>query len=114
MIAHDFFMTGRDDPGVLFMPIKAKGKFDSKYIAWSTEDFKRECKKIDKFAEDLMLLVVHLEHASFSVDRLEARPMWLQDSSARARPRSHPDPERADSDPATPNTTGEKPPPVQE
>jgi hypothetical protein len=41
MIAHDFFMVGENAPSVGFMPIRAKGKFDTPYVVWREEDFKR-------------------------------------------------------------------------
>lgn len=110
MIAHDFFMLGANAPSIAFMPIKAKGKFDTPYVIWHEADFKREYEKIDAFTNELMQLTVALEHASFSAERLDL-PMKIVGSSAREHRRSPQPQEHPDSGPTAPEIDDERKPP---
>jgi hypothetical protein len=82
MMAHDFFMVGNNAPSIAFMPIKAKGKFDTPAVLWQESDFVREYAKINAFTEKLMQLTVSLEHASFSADA----PIHRRDRGAGPSP----------------------------
>jgi hypothetical protein len=113
MIAHDFFMVGSNVPSIAFMPIKAKGKFDTPSVLWHEADFADQYAKIDAFAKELMQLTVALEHASFSADRLDL-PMKIVGSSARERHQSPHSQEPPGSDPANPETEAGNEPPSQE
>jgi hypothetical protein len=107
MIAHNFFLPGASAPSVVFMPIKAKGNFDAPNVIWHEADFKREYEKIDAFAKELLQLTVGLEHASFSVERLDL-PMEIVGSSARERSQFPQPQENSDSNSATPEIDDEK------
>jgi hypothetical protein len=113
MIAHDFFVPAQNASAVVFMPIKAKGKFNTPTLSWTADEFNREYEKIEAFANGLLQLTVRLEHASFSVDKLEL-PMKIVGSSARERRQSLRPQERSDSGPTTPEIKGEAQHPDQE
>jgi hypothetical protein len=107
MIAHNFFLPGASAPSVVFMPIKARGNFDAPDVIWLEPDFEREYEKIDTFAKELLQLTVGLEHASFSVERLDL-PMKIVGSSAREHSRSPQAQKHPDSGPSTPEIDDEK------
>ena len=113
MIAHDFFMVGSDVPSIVFMPIKAKGRFDTPYVPWREVDFVEQYEKITAFTKELEQLTVALEHASFSADRLEL-PMKIINSSRRERRPFRQPPEPRDSGQASPETKGGSEPPSQD
>jgi len=113
MLAHDFFMVGDEVPSIVFMPIKAKGKFDTPYVSWGELEFVEQYEKIDAFTTELEKLSAALEHALFSADRLELPTQRISSTRRARRPFRQPL-EPPGSDPATPKKEGGSEPPSQE
>jgi hypothetical protein len=108
-LAHDLFYTGKNNVGIAFMPIKAKGNFDSSIVQWTVTDFRNHFAKIDAFAIQMQQLIVALEHASFNAEKLYL-PMQIVGSSARGGHPSLQPQEPTGSDPATPKKGDETTP----
>jgi hypothetical protein len=104
MIAHEYFIPGSNNAGIAFMPIKAKGKFDSSVVAWTAAEFQQHFAKIDAFIIELQQLAVALEHATFNVEKLDL-PIRIVGSSARGHSQSPQPQGPTGSDPTTPETS---------
>jgi hypothetical protein len=52
-------MPSDSEPGITFMSIKAKGKFDTPSLTWTMDDFEREYEKMEAFTNEMMQLLVH-------------------------------------------------------
>jgi hypothetical protein len=90
------------------MVMKAKGRFDTPTIPWTEDDFLREYKKIDEFQQEVMQLVIILEHTTFSAEELSL-PMKLYGSSARPHRPDHQNQADPDSRPTSDQKAPETP-----
>jgi hypothetical protein len=81
MMAHDTFGPDDQGKGVLFLPVKAKGKFSQPKIIWTADQFSIEYHKIDDFRKQLVQLKAALNKSQFSFGNID----WTADASMPMR-----------------------------
>ena len=84
LMAHVPFGPDDEGKGVLFLQVKAKGKFSQPKEVWTVDKFDAEYHKIDDFREQLSQLQMALSNSQFSIGNL----YWTSAGISRPRRRT--------------------------